>query len=78
MYKYNILIDDWQRPLSYLVRKVYKYDDHFVIIDNKCIANDIIDLCRHGDNPFHCANIDSRSVINDILKYRLIKYCYTS
>ena len=33
MYKYNILFGDWQSPLSYLVRKVYKYDDHFVNID---------------------------------------------
>ena len=46
MYKYNILIDHWYRSLSYLVRKVYKYDDHFVNIDIKCIANDIIGLCR--------------------------------
>ena len=37
MYKYIILIDDWHRPLSYLVCKVHKYDDHFVNIDNKCI-----------------------------------------
>ena len=29
MYKYNILIDDWHRPLSYLVCKVYRYDDFF-------------------------------------------------
>ena len=42
IYKYNILIDDWHRPLSYLARKIYKYDDHFVNIDNKCIANDSI------------------------------------
>ena len=51
MYKYNILIDDWQRPLSkfyYLLCKVYKYNDHFVNDDNKCIANDIIDLCQHN------------------------------
>ena len=45
MYKYNILIDDWHRPLGYLVRKVYTYDDHFVNDDNKCILNDIIDFC---------------------------------
>ena len=32
MYKYNILIDDWHRPLSYLVRKVYLYDDFFLSI----------------------------------------------
>ena len=31
MYKYNILIDDWHRPLSYLVRKVYLYDDFLSI-----------------------------------------------
>ena len=31
MYKYNILIDDWHRPLSYLVRKVYKNDDFLSI-----------------------------------------------
>ena len=49
MYKYNILIDDWHRPLSYLVRKVDLYDDFFVNIDNKCIANDIINLCRQRD-----------------------------
>ena len=59
MYKYNILIDDWHRPFSYLVSKVYLYDDFFVNIDNKCIANDIINLC---------ANIASRSELNDILK----------
>ena len=58
MYKYNILIDDWHMPLSYLV---YKYDNHFVNIDNKCIANYIIDLCRHRDNSFHYANIASSS-----------------
>ena len=29
MYKYNFLIKDWHRPLSYLVRKVYKYDNVF-------------------------------------------------
>ena len=33
MNKYNILIDDWHRPLSYLVRKVYLYDV-FVNIEN--------------------------------------------
>ena len=54
--------------LSYLVRKVYKYDDHFVNIDNKCIANDIIDLCRQCDNSFHGANIASHSELNDIIK----------
>ena len=37
MYKYSILIDDWHGPLSYLVRKDYKYDDHFGNIDNKCM-----------------------------------------
>ena len=31
MYKYNILIDDWHIPLSYLVRKVYLYDDFLSI-----------------------------------------------
>ena len=40
----------------------------FVNIDNKCIANDIINLCRQRDNSFHCANIASRSELNDILK----------
>ena len=34
--------------LSYLVRKVYKQDDHFVNIDNNCIANDITDLCCYN------------------------------
>ena len=71
MYKYNILIDDWHRPLSYLVRKVYLYDDFFVNIDNKCIANDIINhyiISRQRDNSFHCANIASRSELYDILE----------
>ena len=68
IYKYNILIDDWHRTLRYLVRKVYKYDDLFVNIDNKCIANDNINLCCQRDNSFHCANIASRSELNDILK----------
>ena len=31
---------------------MYKYniliDDHFVIVDNKCIANDIFDFCHHN------------------------------
>ena len=61
VFKYNILIDDWHGPLSYLVRKVYKYDDLFVNIDNKCIANDIINLCGQRDNSLHCANTASRS-----------------
>ena len=42
MYKFTILIDDWHS--SYLVYKVYIYDDHFINIDNKCIANNIIGL----------------------------------
>ena len=67
MYKYNIVIDDWHRPLSYLVRKVYKYDDHFVNIDKKRIAIDVIDLCRRRDSSFHCA-ISFSFRINDILK----------
>ena len=47
---------------------IYKYDDFLVNIDNKSIANDIINLCRQRDNPFHCATIASRSELNDILK----------
>ena len=68
MYKYNFLIDDWHRPLSYLVCKVYQYDDCFVNIDNECIANDIINLCRQRDNSFHSANIASRLELTDIQK----------
>ena len=67
MYKYNILIDDWHRSLSYLVRKIYQYDDFFVNIDNKCISNDVINLCRQRDNSFHCANIASRLELTDNL-----------
>ena len=36
-----------------------------IIIYNKCIA---IDLCRQRDNSFLCANIASRSELNDIPK----------
>ena len=63
--------DDWQMPLSYLVCKVYKYEDHFVNIDNKCIANDIIDLGRQRDNSFDCANIASRSEL-DVLTNEIL------
>ena len=68
MYKYNILIDDWHRPLSYLARKVYKNNDFLVNIDNNSIANYIINLICHRDNMFHCANIAFCSELNDILK----------
>ena len=69
MYKYNILIDDWHRPLSYLVRKVYLYDDFFLLISIiRFIANNIINLCRQRGNLFHCSNIASRSELNDILR----------
>ena len=82
MYKYNIFIDDWHRLLSYLVRKVYLYDDFLVIIDNKCIANDIINLCRQRDNLFHCANnysfLFKHKWYTKIILYRLIKHCYAS
>ena len=44
------------------------YHDFLVTIDNKCIANDLIDLCRQRDNSFHCAKIVSSSDLNDILK----------
>ena len=40
----------------------------FVNIDNKCIANDIINLCRQRDNSFHCANIASCLELTDVLK----------
>ena len=70
MYKYKILIDDWPRPFSYLVRKrkVYKNNDFLVNIDNNSIANDIINLFCHRDNSFHCGNIASCSELNDMLK----------
>ena len=68
MYKYIILTDDWHRPLSYFGRKVYQCDDFFVNIDNKCIANDVINLCRQRDNSVHCANIASRLELTDIPK----------
>ena len=55
MYKFNNVINNWHRPLSYLVRK-----DLIVNIDNMSIANDIIYLCRQRDNSFGCANIASR------------------
>ena len=58
----------------YLVRKVHNYDDHVVNIKNKCIANNIIDLCRHRCNSFHCANIASHSELNDMLKILCTDY----
>ena len=44
MNQYNIYINDWHRPLSYLIRKVYKYNDRYSNTDNMCIANDINDI----------------------------------
>ena len=44
MYKYNIFINDWHRSLSYLFAKFINMMIVFVNIDNKCIANDIINL----------------------------------
>ena len=37
-------------------------------MNNMCIANDLNDLCRQQGNAFHCAMIDSRTKLNNILK----------
>ena len=34
MYKYDICIDDWDPPFSYVVNKVYKYNTDHIIINN--------------------------------------------
>ena len=34
MYKYDINIDDWDQPLSYIVNKVFKYNTGHIIINN--------------------------------------------
>ena len=41
MYKYDISIDDWDQPLSYVVSKVFKYNTDHIIIDNVSVATDI-------------------------------------
>ena len=46
MYKYDISIDNWDQPLSYVVNKVFQYNTDHVIIDNVFTANVIIDLCH--------------------------------
>ena len=54
MYKYDISIDDWDQPLSYVVNKVFKYNTHHIIIDNLFTANVIIDLCHKKVSYFQC------------------------
>ena len=53
-YKYDISIDDWDQPFSYVVNKVFKYNTDHIISNNIFTANVIIDLCHERDNCHQC------------------------
>ena len=65
MYKYDISIDDWDQPLSYVVNKVFKYNTDHIIIDNVFTVNVIIDLCHYYQYPLH---LHSHIDLKDFLK----------
>ena len=68
MYKYDISIDDWDQPLSYVVNKVFKYNTNRVIV-NVFTANVIIDLCHERDNYYqYPLHLYSHVELNDFLK----------
>ena len=69
MYKFDICIDDWDQPLSYVVNKVFKYNTDHIIIDNVSTANVIIDLCHERDNYYqYPLHIYSHLELKDFLK----------
>ena len=50
MCKYDIIIDDWDQTLSYVVNKVLQYNTDHIINNNVFTANVVIDLCHERDN----------------------------
>ena len=62
MYKYNILYDDWSKPLCHILRKIIVYTDVHNSVDNICTCNAIIDLCNERDE--HSSRSDIKADLN--------------
>ena len=45
MYKYNISMYDWEKPLNVVMKKVFNYDSLHSNVDDICTATAIVDLC---------------------------------
>ena len=67
MYKYDINMYDWGKPLNIVMQKVYAYDKLHTDVDIQCTANAIVDLCQDRDN--HRYDVFTSSDINDILQF---------
>ena len=67
MYKYDINMYDWGKPLNIVMEKVYAYDKLHTDVDIQCTANAIIDLCQ--DRDYHRYDVFTSSDINDILQF---------
>ena len=66
MYKYNISMYDWEKPLNVLMKKVYNYASLHSNVDDICTATAIVDLCRDRDN--HRYDVITHSDIIDIIQ----------
>ena len=66
MYKYNISMYDWEKPLNVLMKKVYNYASLHSNVDDICTATAIVDLCRDRDN--HRYDVFTHSDIIDIIQ----------
>ena len=62
MYKYNISMYDWEKPLNV----VFNYDSLHSNVDDICTATAIVDLCR--DNNNHRYDVFTHSDIIDIIR----------
>ena len=67
MYKYDINMYDWGKPLNIVMEKVYAHDKLHTDVDIQCTANAIVDLCQDRDN--HRYDVFTSSDINDILQF---------
>ena len=50
MYKYDINMYDWGKPLNIVRKKVYAFDSLYTYVDIQCTANAIVDLCQDIEN----------------------------
>ena len=66
MYKYNISMYDWEKPLNVLMKKVYNYASLHSNVDDICTATAIVDLFRDRDN--HRYDVFTHSDIIDIIQ----------
>ena len=83
MYKYDINMYDWGKPLNIVMMTVYAYDGLHTDVDIQCTctANAIVDLCQDRDTQRY--DVFTSSDINDNLKilytnYKnlICSYCY--